>query len=417
MDSSAASAASDKDSTADLLIKMMRHQRNFMFRYKKFGKHTHIAGDRFSRIDNSILGSSFTNYVVPSFGIPDTLFSRGLFSGFDDEKEYPKARRRLSEFASKYKEKGIVIPEIKGEFDVHRFLAKEVIYPLTGCCWLSKHDHGQTKTKHPEKYGNVKLCHTGLGDEMTWHGSLDMISKVTVEDDEEDDNEDGDQDDGSNMTPVAVASPSPSDLPNNSFSSSEDDLESAVASEVKLPNEDLSIHMPQVSAQVVVWSFVRHHRHPDENPLVPAIIINMRSFRVVMYDCLHDVFLELTDDVPFLDKTGKFNLTSIAYLWVILHHSMFLAQLELTDGTAGEGKSGFLDLAESLEWKQHYIALKHYHKTFTVCREKSPTHVPIGLPADFLPTKNPRKRKRSSKPIRRLAKSETDLICNSTTRR
>ena len=162
---------------------------------------------------------------------------------------------------------------------------------------------------------------------------------------------------------------------------------------------DISIHLPQVSTQVVVWSFVQHNRHPDENPLVPAILINMRSFRFVMYDCVHDVFLELTDDVPFLNKTGQFKLLSIAYLWVILHHSMFLNRLKLPDGTAGEGKSGFLELAESRKWKQHYSALKDYHKkTFTVRKEEMPDHdVTIGRPADFITEPEPsRKRKRKS---------------------
>ena len=211
-----------------------------MLRYKKFGEHTHIAGDSFSKIDNCTLGSSFiSNYVIPSFGIPDSRFTFGLFSGFDNEKEHPKARRRLSNFASKYEKKCISIPKIENKFDVHRFLANEVIYPLTGCCWLSKHDHEKAKEKYPQKYSNVKLCNTGLGDEKTWHGSLDMISKVTIEDDQDDENEgddtedDDDQEDGSYVTPVTVASPSPNNSFTSSFTSSEDDLESAVASEVK----------------------------------------------------------------------------------------------------------------------------------------------------------------------------------------
>ncbi|XP_065825992.1 uncharacterized protein [Oscarella lobularis] len=306
----------------------MRRQ-NYTFRYRKFGANASLGSHPFSVLDHDFMNWSYIpNFRVFAFDSP--IHGAGLFSL--ELEGCSEAVDRLSRFVNEYAEKRIEIPEVRREFDVHLFLAKNVIYPLTGYCCLSTRDHNKARDKQPSLFGDIKVKGTGLGDEFhTWHGYLDMISKITIENDHH------------AATPVAVAQPSLTD----SFLS-EDGFEGGVPCEVKR-DEELRKHVPQTAAQTIIYSFVHHRRRPHENTLVPGILITKDSFLVVMYDCVNDILLELTRSVKFLSETGEFSLSSIAFLWTVLHHSLFLNSIEYKAaipqerGTLKEAKASFCD--------------------------------------------------------------------------
>ena len=191
----------------------MRRQ-NYTFRYRKFGANASLGSHPFSVLDHDFMNWSYIpNFRVFAFDSP--IHGAGLFSL--ELEGCSEAVDRLSRFVNEYAEKRIEIPEVRREFDVHLFLAKNVIYPLTGYCCLSTRDHNKARDKQPSLFGDIKVKGTGLGDEFhTWHGYLDMISKITIENDHH------------AATPVAVAQPSLTD----SFSS-EEGFEGGVPCEVK----------------------------------------------------------------------------------------------------------------------------------------------------------------------------------------
>ena len=171
----------------------MRSQ-SYTFRLKKFGADASLGRHPFSILNDDHMDWSFiSGYRLLAFDSP--VDGAGLFSV--ELEECSEAVNRLSRFINECAAKQIEMPEINGEFDVHRFLAKNVIYPLTGYCCLSSSNNKKAKDKKPSLYGDVKVKGTGLGDGLyTWHGYLDMISKITVENDH------------CGATSVAVAQPS-----------------------------------------------------------------------------------------------------------------------------------------------------------------------------------------------------------------
>ena len=316
---------------------------NYEFYARKFTSRSSLTEISFSSMTRALM--ALEPKFTQSCWAFDSSDGAGLFS-FGKENNHPKAFKRLSDFIEENAEKPIALPEsTTGEFAVHHFLAKSVIQPLCGSCCLSKHDH-EKAAKEKKRYSGLVLKQLGMGDENhTWHGSLDMMSKVNTEP----------FSDHASSTPVAV----------------ERDTETLAESDegFRKPTNGL----PQVTAQTIVYSLIHHRRYPRENPLVPGILFSETSFTVVMYDCVDDVLLQLSDSVELINPGRVFNAASVAFLWTVLHHGMFLNWPEKTgdDGCATENcESGFLKWADYHQLRHHYENLSGYHKTFGAQRSR-----------------------------------------------
>ena len=170
--------ASIVPSTAEVLRQMQLTRYEFLAR--KFTSNSFVGDVPFSSMTHSLLALE-PNPALSWYAF-DSPKRVGLFS-FGKEKNYPKAIKRLSDFLEKNLNKKVpLLEEDSGEFALHHFLAKTVIQPLCGNCFLSKHDHEKTAKEKRRDYNGLALKHLGMGEQdHTWHGSLDMMSKVTCE--------------------------------------------------------------------------------------------------------------------------------------------------------------------------------------------------------------------------------------------
>ena len=113
----------------------------------------------------------------------------------------------------------------------------------------------------------------------------------------------------------------------------------------------------QVSAEAVVSSFIHNNRHPEQNPLVPAVGIAMLEGCVMsaMYDGKLDILLTsskvrwLETDERHLVKTG------VVFLWLLLHHQLFLRNLE--GNSSKMRQSGLLKIFHDAHALQAYEQL------------------------------------------------------------
>ena len=60
------------------------------------------------------------------------------------------------------------------------------------------------------------------------------------------------------------------------------------------------INTDQLIATTVVTSFIQHNRHPNLNPLIPAIMICVPTAQICFYDCTKDLLL-LSDTFTWLN--------------------------------------------------------------------------------------------------------------------
>ena len=80
-------------------------------------------------------------------------------------------------------------------------------------------------------------------------------------------------------------------------------------------------NIDQLVAQTVVSSHI-HNRHPNQNPLIPALGISGKLV-AIMYDCVKDMLFHVVA-LKSLDINERcFNPHAIFLLWLLLHHSLF----------------------------------------------------------------------------------------------
>ncbi len=166
-------------------------------------------------------------------------------------------------------------------------LIKLVLHPLSSQTIMGK------KYKHwiEEEFGagQVEIGFWGIGSLNTWHGQPDARLR------------------GSSSSSVDVVGVE-----------DEDEGETDAAS-VILETKRSTKKMSQIIGLSVVSSFTEKKLHPSDNPLVPTILVNCRSVRVILYDCMEDVLL-VSDKVNLLDYKGQMLADATLFLWLFLNH-------------------------------------------------------------------------------------------------
>lgn len=94
--------------------------------------------------------------------------------------------------------------------------------------------------------------------------------------------------------------------------------------EFKLRMKELS----QMFGTAVVGSFIDHNLHSRHNTLVPTLVINATSVKVVLYDCEKDILME-SEAVSLLDeyKHEVVKASTILFMWLFINHRQFLGSL------------------------------------------------------------------------------------------
>ena len=184
-------------------------------------------------------------------------------------------------------------------------IADTILRKLTPLFELNRRSYSEaTLIEHCVDPG-VTARYMGMGTRQTWHGTPDGRA---------------------NFAAVSIARTS--DHGNTSESESEHSSVSKTVYEAK--KEFCGANIDQLTAQAVVSSFVHNKRHPDQNPLVPAVgISTLDGYMVsIMYDCKLDVLLT-SSLIKWLDIDDKRLVKSgVVLLWLVLHHRLFLRELE-----------------------------------------------------------------------------------------
>lgn len=196
-------------------------------------------------------------------------------------------------------------------------LCKTILVPLFDDVAL------EPRYKSKCKQTGAKAQDIGLGSVDTWHGMPDvrigcccMVStKEPLHADEEDNDSIDellvpiDQDSSTvEQEPIVLQTRSPS---------------SAASIEEKLTMK--TCHTSQLVALSVMSSFTQHNLEPEENSLVPTIMISSSGFKVCLYDCVHDILL--ISDVKNISHNGHLSPSGILMLWIVVNHRLFLRPL------------------------------------------------------------------------------------------
>ena len=74
----------------------------------------------------------------------------------------------------------------------------------------------------------------------------------------------------------------------------------------------------QAIGTVVLSSFIEHKLHPSQNSIVPCLLMNSSTVRVLLFDCVEDILL-ISDKVSFV--TGSYvEPSTLLFLWLFLNH-------------------------------------------------------------------------------------------------
>ena len=77
-------------------------------------------------------------------------------------------------------------------------------------------------------------------------------------------------------------------------------------------------NLAQAIGTGVVASFTAKARHPEQNALVPTVLIDDKEFRVILYDCEKDILLVSISKV--LAAKGTLSRSAMALLWLVINH-------------------------------------------------------------------------------------------------
>ena len=183
-----------------------------------------------------------------------------------------------------------------------------------------------------EAGAHIATGYLGMGSSITWHGTPDgradwapLQSVSHIHDDSDSDSE---ASSGGKTTCEAKKTFSPSEL-------------------------------DQLMAQAVVSSYVHYNRHPEQNPLVPALGFSCMDglLLAVVYDCTTDTMLQLLP-LPWIDMPKRRLVQhGVVVMWLLLHHRLFLKQLP----TGSLPRAGLTDIFERSGALLDYTRLRDYH--------------------------------------------------------
>ena len=211
--------------------------------------------------------------------------------------EDPDVRAAVGRFASLAKDKTTAkrlareLKQLSDEKSQLLAVIREVLLPLTG-----QENMMVNIREYPESVvmgEPVHRIHLGMGSALTWHGApdgrcaIDLVNVDAVE-------EEGDS--SGSKTPV----------------------------EMKIAFGRPNIN--QVLGNAVIFSFVQQKRHPTTNPLVPVMGIsgNEGSVLFAAYDARSDILLHSVPTTWLDFRSNQFNLTGLFFMWLGLHHRIFL---------------------------------------------------------------------------------------------
>ncbi|XP_065836613.1 uncharacterized protein [Oscarella lobularis] len=232
-----------------------------------------------------------------------------LFSVIDDS-------RALVEMAEKLDAAG------SNEGQVEVIFASDLIKPLVGYCYPSKHGN----KAHLYKETDLELKDLGMGEKRCWHGHGDLLASPTP-----------------HFGSTFITTTSKSLL----------DSQGEACPDQK--------HLNQAIGQTIMYSFVHHNLHPEQQSLVPGVLLSRSSFWVLLYDCVADVLL-VSDSVPLFISDSTVLTRAIAVLWLVLHHKLFLNKNAVTEDARQKYESGFLREAKSQKTLRYYKREKSYTK-------------------------------------------------------
>ena len=133
----------------------------------------------------------------------------------------------------------------------------------------------------------------GLGTAQTWHGTPDV-----------------------RVRGVSICRAKGVDVDDEDSDSSTASDSTAVHIEGKI--NCIASNLPQAVATCVVSSFIEKSNHPDKSPLIPTILIDKKSFQIILFDCEKDILL--ISNAVSLSNNGRMSRTAIALLWIVLNH-------------------------------------------------------------------------------------------------
>ena len=311
--------------------------------------------------------------AIPFFG------TDGLFTTPTEEilRSYPDAFSRFyaatrAEFRENYC-KSVLGAGKEKEHERELRVLKELIGPLCGGkCLVSK--HGKPRCTTEQYTGVFEIADLGIGNDNTWHGFLDAMAKP------------GDSSSEvalslSNMFLSDSSSTEPSTEPSSpSLDSSDGEEGSAGEMSASSPSSQSSAGdgvgiefkrkvtktcISQAAAEAIVCSFVHHSRHKHQSPLVPILLLDGKSFYIVMYDCVDDVLL-ISDEVTIVKRRRALR-SRILLLWMILHYQVILKETtqhykDLLTDPEGALRSRFHQKCKDDKWLHHYKSLQDYNQ-------------------------------------------------------
>ena len=180
---------------------------------------------------------------------------------------------------------------------------------------------------------SLQRGYLGMGTSLTWHGSPDART---------------------NWVPVTQCRRHKFE----SDSSSDSECSSGgIEAKKQLQPTDLD----QLMAQAVVSSYIHHNRHPEQNPLIPALAVSGVNGEMIaiLYDCVNDILFQITP-LTWLDMhTRQLVPPTVVLMWLILNHRLFLRTLS-TEARSTLPTANLRCLFERAHALAHYERLTDY---------------------------------------------------------
>lgn len=80
--------------------------------------------------------------------------------------------------------------------------------------------------------------------------------------------------------------------------------------------------LSQMVGIAVVGAFTEHNLHPQQNPLIPTLVINSSTVMIVLYDCKNDILL-ISEKVDLFSDDGPHNKVKksvLLFIWLFINH-------------------------------------------------------------------------------------------------
>ena len=103
----------------------------------------------------------------------------------------------------------------------------------------------------------------------------------------------------------------------------------------------MKFNVHQLIATMIVASFTEMNLHPDQNPLVPVIMICIPQAKICFYDCKNDLLI-ISETLNWI-KRGKLRKLHMYVYYVMLHHSYIQRLCKEGMKTHEEHKSGVVE--------------------------------------------------------------------------